>query len=316
MHRHTIIATISFTLLALCAALWFMNYSGESVSSPASGTPTTARTPATNIETLPNGKKWKALTDDRLPLHQRLELARSISDSTDAKDASALFALLDHTPKAGTEEDWYVVFNEIMERMRRYGIGADSFAAQMGRLLADPTRPEIVRDYAVQHLILWIAPGNPDQVPHEEEPEIVARNLGLIAGAVIDPTLSDTTVPGTALQALAEASGNLPADVSASAWQSLDVYLNGLFSGEIPTRLSTRVSAIQAVALAGRRQYLPDIRAFAASETTDPSVRLSSIASLGTYATADDRILLEKIAARNDRYRFAASSALERLNAN
>jgi len=316
MSRKTLIPAFAIVLLLAAAATWMLRPAEErSQSSAARELPSRNSPRAGNSEAI-SKSRWQILTRDDLPRHQRLEIARQISDTLGPEDASALFAALDHAPRPGSEEDWYVVLNEIMERMRRYGIGAESFSTRLGKLVADPARPEVVRDYAIQHLVLWTAPGNPDQVPHEQEPEIIARNLGLIAGSVSDPALSHTTVPGTALLALAEASRNLPVDVSASAWQSLDAYLTGLFSGEIPTQPSTRVSAIQAVALAGRRQYLPDIRALASSETTDPSVRLSSIASLGFFATADDRILLERIAARNDRYRFAASSALERLNAN
>lgn len=313
MSRTFIILLAVCMLLAAGSISWFLqrgDVSGSALRSPSSSPtrPVSSNKPAVSL--------WFKLTNDSLPTHQRLEIARQISDSLGKEDTAALFATLDHSPRSGAEEDWYLILNEIMEQMRRHGLGAEEYAAQLGEIISDSSRTEVVRDYAIQHLALWIGPGNPDQVPHEQNPALVEQSLGQIATAIQDPTISHTSIPGTALLALADISPNLPAESITATWASLEPYLQGVISGEANPQLSTRVSAIQAVSLTGQQPYLPAIRSFAASEKTDPSIRLSSIASLGSYASAADRTLLQRIAAEDTRYRFAAISALERLTAN
>ena len=312
MSRTVTILLAVCLLLAAASATWFLQSdSGRNVRSGDLRSPASHTRPAGNNKT--TDSPWSRLTKDTLPAHQRLEIARQISGSLSKQDNAALFAAMDHTPRSGGEEDWYVILNEIMEQMRRHGLGSDEYAAKLGEIITDSGRTEVVRDYAIQHLALWIAPGNPDQVPHEKNPALVGQSLSHIATAIQDPTVSNTSIPGTALLALADISPNLPAKTITATWSSLEPYLQGVISGETNTQLSTRVSAIQAVSLTGQQSYLPAIRSFAASETVDPSVRLSSIASLGSYAEPEDQTLLELLATRDSRYRYAAQSALKRL---
>ena len=316
MSRKTLIAAFATVLLLVAAATWMLRQAEERPhSSAARELPPRSLPRAGNGETI-SKSRWDILTRDDLPRHQRLEIARRISASLGPDDAGTLFTALRHTPRSGGEEDWYVILNEIMEQMRRHGLGSDEYSAHLGDLAADPSMPEVVRDYAIQHLALWIAPGNPDQVPHEENPEHIAQSLLHITTAIQDPGLSGSSVPGTALLALADISLHLPQELLAPAWRSLESYLNGVFSGGSPAHLSTRISAIQAVARTRQQQYLPVVRAFASDETADASVRLSSIASLGFYASPADQPLLEEIASQNSRFKYAAQSALGRFVTN
>jgi len=260
--------------------------------------------------------RWSGLTKDGLPAHQRLEIARQISESLSKEDTAALFAAMDHTPRSGGEQDWYLILNEIMEQMRRHGLGSDQYATRLGNMITDSSRPEVVRDYAIQHLALWIAPGNSEQVvPHEKNPGLIQSSLNSIVKAIEDPTIALTSIPGTALLALANISPNLPEENAAATWESLEAYLQGIISGDDSLHLSTRVSAIQAVSITGQQEFLPAIRLLAASEGTEPSIRLSSIASLGFYADSGDQTFLETLAAQNTQYKYAAQSALKRLAA-
>lgn len=255
--------------------------------------------------------RWSKLTEDNLPTYQRLEIARQISDSLSQDDTAALFAAMDHRPHSGAEENWYLIFNEILEQMRRHGLGQDEYAAQLGGIISDSSRPEVIRDYAIQHLALWIAPGNSDQAPHEKDPALIKQSLDHIATAIQSPTTAQTSIPGTALLALAGISSNLPAEMSAATWSSLTPYLQGVISGEANPHLSTRISAIQAVSITAQHSYLPAIRTIAASDTANPSIRLSSIASLGFYANPEDQAMLETLATQDTRYRYAAKAALK-----
>ena len=312
MSRTVTILLAVCLLLAAASATWFLQRdSGPNVRSGDLRSPSSPARPPGNNK--PADSPWSRLTTDSLPTHQRLEIARQISGSLSKGDTAALFAAMDHTPRSGGEEDWYVILNEIMEQMRRHGLGSDEYAAKLGEIITDSGRTEVVRDYAIQHLALWIAPGNPDQVPHEKNPALVGQSLSHIATAIRDTAVSNTSIPGTALLALADISPNLPAETITATWSSLEPYLQGIISGETSTQLSTRVSAIQAVSLTAQQPYLPAIRSLAASETADPSIRLSSIASLGFYASPEDQALLETLATGDTRYKYAAQSALGRL---
>ena len=311
--KHKRFITIAcLSLFAAVAVAWLFS----SKKSAPSAEPSPA---AQNITKQPRPdstkSSWSALTQDDLPAYQRLELARQLPTSLQDRDVAALFAAMDHTPSSGSEEGWYVVLNEIMEQMRRYGLGSEQYAARLGAMIADSSRPEVVRDYAIQHLALWIAPGNPDQVPHEQDKERIAQSLQIISQALQAPGVAETSMPGTALLTLADISPNLPPELAAATWAALQPYLTELISGKTNAALSTQVSALQAVARTQQLQFLPTIRAIAASETADPSLRLSSIACLGTYANPADKAFLQTITSQNTRFRYAAQSALQRLTA-
>lgn len=254
---------------------------------------------------------WTALTRDTLPVYERLEIARSISPTLGDDDIATLFSALSHTPRAGGADDWYLVLNEIMEQMRRHGVAADRYAEALGAIIMDPDRPEVVRDYAIQHLALWIAPADSERFPHESDPETVAASLGQMKSVIRDESLVSTSIPGTALLALTDITPRIPA--TAAIWEDLAPYLNGVISGKTGVPSFTRIAAMQAVSRTAQDRYLPVIRTLAEEESGDPSVRLSSIASLGVYGSLEDRPLLETLAASGGRYSYAARSALKRL---
>lgn len=257
--------------------------------------------------------KWNALTRDDLPRHQRLELARQISDRLSPEDTATLYAALKHTPPSANPEEWYVILNEIMEQMRRHGLGADEYSSRLGEIIADTQQPEVVRDYAIQHLSGWIAPADPAQAPHETDDDAIRQSLAHVTGAIADPAASQTSIPGTGLLMLANVSARLPAEFTAPAWLSLEPFLTSILSGDGAVSPSTRISAVQAVGLAGQSQFLPAVRLLAADDAAEPSVRLSSIASLGLYAAPEDRAFLQEISTGDSRYKFAAQTALQRL---
>ena len=48
--------------------------------------------------------------------------------------------------------DWHLLVNELMEQLRRKGIGADQLTRTFLDLIASESTSLTVRDYAVQHL--------------------------------------------------------------------------------------------------------------------------------------------------------------------
>ena len=315
MRRQSFILLLAVCMLVAAGSVtWFLQSSSDASAAADNRAPRSSSPTRPVSKTKPARSSWSQLTNDSLPSFQRLEIARQISESMSQEDVAVLFAAMDHNPPSGAEEDWYLILNEILEQMRRKGTGADQYATKLGAIITDPTRPEVIRDYAIQHLMLWIGPGNPDQVPHEQNSAAITLALGQIATAIQDPTNSHTSIPGTALLALADISPRLPSENIADSWLSLEPYLHGVISGDTNPQLSTRVSAIQAVSITSQQAFLPAIRTFATSETTEPSVRLSSIASLGLYANPEDKPLLESIAKQDTRYKYAAQSALKSLS--
>ena len=199
-----------------------------------------------------------------------------------------------------------------MEQMRKKGVAADRLGPALTALVVDPTQLEVVRDYAIQHLSQWIAPPSVD-TPGEKSPQHISTALQAIAATVTDPSIAHTSIPGTALMVLTANNEYLFEELTAPIWQKLDPTLSAILKGETHGSLSTRTSIIQSVALRGSQTHLPLIRSFALDEDANPSLRLSSIAALGIYRSVEDRDYLQSIAGGSSRYRYAARTALKRL---
>lgn len=258
--------------------------------------------------------KWQPLLDDSLSAQERLALTDGIREGTTLEEVAFLFAALDHQPLAGTEEQWWVVMNEIMERLRKQGLGADQYSIRMEAVADDSKRPEVVRDYAIQHLLQWLSPANPQVFPGESDPQQRKHSLQLVTRIIRDPSLRHSSIPGTALLALADASTRLPQGEVTPLWDELDSYLAPLCAGGSDASLALHVSAIQAAALMGRTAHLPAVRSLAMNVAADPSLRLTSIAALGLYGAESSRRFLESINRDGGSFSYAAKSAIDRLD--
>ncbi len=233
---------------------------------------TTKTTPIPQTERVsrPSGQdkrasRWPKLTDHTLPLETRLNIPRGIDRSLPPHECDELYALMRYQPSSGNESEWWVVMNEIMEQMRKNGAGAANYTAKLSAILADPTLPEVTRDYAAQHLAQWLAPANPES-PGETDPARRPQALHLFADLISDESLSHTPVPGTALMALTDASLRLSVEETKPTWEKLDPVLTELIDGTRSADLTVRVSAIQSAALRTSEAQLPLIRAFANDE--------------------------------------------------
>jgi hypothetical protein len=204
-----------------------------------------------------------------------------------------------------------VVLNEIMEQMRKHGAGAEHYAARLCRLIEDTSQPPTVRDYSIQHLAQWISPSDPNS-PGERSAESRSKALLTISQAIRSPLSAQSTVSGTGLMALADASSRLDPAETVRIWETLDRFMEETISGANGATLPVRVSAIHTSAVRGERRFLPIVRMLAADEATQPSLRLSSIAALGFFADPEDRTLLWSLSNSNTRFQYAARAALDR----
>ena len=126
--------------------------------------------------------------------------------------------------------------------------GRDRLSSEFIGLIEDDKQPEVVRDYAVQHLSQWIAPRS-GGMPGEVSEELVATALDVIAFTITDPSIAHTSIPGTALMSLTAASSTLSPEVMASVWSRLDPAMTSMLKGEINVPLSTRTTVIQSLAM-------------------------------------------------------------------
>ncbi|SHK31983.1 hypothetical protein SAMN02745181_3601 [Rubritalea squalenifaciens DSM 18772] len=254
----------------------------------------------------------RALTDPTVSERLRLDLARRIDTGLESGDVDYLFGLFRHNP-GGDNKVWWVVLNEIMQQMDAKGVGADRFEAELIQLVKSKGAHEVARDYAVQHLALWIRNQGSGLSPESSEAVKMGQAMQAIADTITDPSLSGTSIPGTAIMSLTQASRQLPEEISAPVWQRLDPLLSSMMKGETKADLGMRTSIVQAVALRDSQAHLPLIREMARDAEIDPSMRLTSIAALGVYRSEEDKSYLESIANSNDRFRYAAQSALKKF---
>lgn len=311
MNKSTITIILATALLLGAAGLAWWNPTAPEAASELTGpTPKTAR-PSAQRASLKTPPKWASLTNHTLSTDVRLDLARSIDTDLNSTEIDLLLASFTHTPPHHSREQWWLVLNEIMEQMRKKGVASDRLGPALTALVRDPSQPEVVRDYAVQHLSQWIAPPTPD-TPSETSPEAITAALQSIAATITDPSITHTSIPGTALMALTAV--DLPEDTIIPVWRKLDPSLSAILKGETYGSLATKTTIIQSAALRDSEIHLPLIQVFARDEQMNPSMRLSSIAALGIYRSETDRDYLTSMATGSTRYRYAAQSALKKLS--
>ena len=251
------------------------------------------------------------LSDPRAEANLRLEAARRIGSSVSRTDLDFLFALL--RSKEATES-WWVVANEIMERLRVTGVAPDRYSSELTAVISDPSLHPVVRDYAVQHLVLWTfppaegSPGESDAVRRKASVEAVLRLCS-------ERSLESTSVPGTAIMALSDASRRIPP--AESEW------FEGRFHQVVASLLDPRVSAtggtvssaVHAAAATADPAFLPSIRAIATGRDRELTVRLAAVAALGAYRDEADRAFLKDLASSASPLRHAAIRSFSRYPA-
>lgn len=254
---------------------------------------------------------WKGLIDPSLPRDERMTIAREIRPGLDNGETQYLFAILSHRAPGEDKENWWLIVNEIMERMRKQGVGADDYTTRLAMLIADASADEVVRDYAIQHLGQWLAPAVGGISPGEPDEAKRTAGLQVIVAAIKDPSLIHSVLPGTGLLTLADATSRLKEQESEAVWAGLRSFLQESIEGRNEASVPIRASSIQAAARAKRGEFLPAIRVLAFGGVTDPSIRLSSIHAVGRFAIPEDREALMKLASLDSPYQYAARAALQ-----
>lgn len=260
-------------------------------------------------------RRWRAISDDRLPWQRRVELVKEIQHPVSPELVDLLFAELNRMVPEENRKGQWIVHNEILNTMRDQGLAPDRFTKELVGIIRDPSLTVVQRDYAVQHLVQWISPaaGN---APGESD--LARRELGLdtLMAAVTDPAVGQGTVAGTALHGIADLSNRIPQDQAEKIWIDLSPTVLKIIAGDIASGSGHQATAIQVAGMRRLDNCYPTIRAMAAEHATakDPTLALSAIAALGEYRHPEDREFLTQVSQSNSRYRFAATEALRKLS--
>ena len=148
-------------------------------------------------ELVPPSTRFQFLTDPSIRWQVRANHLRQLDvDTLSRADVDTLYELLDHRPLPDHAEDWWTVVNEIMEQMRLQAIGRERYAKALLAIIRDPSAPEVVRDYSLQHLMQWIAPqGENLGLLHEEDPALIREAVTATTTAIMDPELAKPPSP-------------------------------------------------------------------------------------------------------------------------
>ena len=299
-------------------SLVYWQYSAKPApTAPEHSTVTSKPTRATRT-TAQESTLISRITDTSIRWEIRVDMLRRLdASSLTSKEIDTLYTLLNHIPKTGFEENWWVVVNEIMEQMRKQAIGPERYTGAMLAIIRDANAPEVLRDYAVQHLGQWVTPRGADiGYPSEQDSQLVKETVQTLGDIVSDSTLAHTSIPGTTLAVLADMkAGALSEAALTSVIEDLQPWFTRTISGNNSVSKVTRISAINAISMLDLQQHAPVIRQLAESDQTDPSIRLNSIAALGSIGQQEDLPILKTIANSETRYRHAAKAAINKLQA-
>lgn len=260
--------------------------------------------------------EFESLIDSSIAWRLRVDRLRNIEvNNLGQEDINALYELLNHQPVLGQEESWWVVVNEIMEQLRLNAIAPDRYSKEMLAIIRSPAAPEVLRDYAVQHLGQWVTPrGSELGRPSEQNPELVRETAETLVHLVTDPKIGHTTIPGTTLMVLVDMkSGGFPDGILSPALEELHPWFEATINGKNNTKNITRISAINSIGMLGLENFRDDVRTLVSNDAEDASIRLSSIAALGQIGEQSDLEVLQVIAHSDSKFSYAAKSAIENL---
>lgn len=267
-------------------------------------------------------KRFSHLTDNSIRWQVKVDQLRRLKSSKlSPADIDELYDLLQHeiSPESDSNraEDWFVTVNEIMEQMSKQGIGKERLTNTLVSILENPSRHPVIRDYAVQHLSNWLSS---TEAEHEKNPVQVNLAILSLQKAVTDPENKLTSIPGTVLMSIVDMhQRSAHKEKIDTLFTDLHSQLSDIIDGKSDASLITRTSAISAVGIMQRSEFLPTIRALVdtgslgASQTTG-SLKLSSIGALGYLAEEQDLETLQTIANGNTKFKHAAQAALKTIN--
>lgn len=257
------------------------------------------------------------LTDHAQPWQWRIDQLRSeLAITRSESELLYLYQILGKpTPDAELPQTWYLIANEIMIELGKHDAQAQRFTSQMLTLAQDESKPLVIRDYAVQHLITyvhtrWANASSSDRASSENFSSL----LNACAALAVDPKLQKTSIPGTTLMMLMGLAQLPQASKGCSAAiMTLKPWLSSVFAEGSMTSEPVRVSALKAAAMFAPDEFRDVIRSHAFGESMPLALQLPAIAALARCGQAQDVPKLQQLADQIPALHFAALKASQSL---
>jgi hypothetical protein len=310
------------TVLATAAAIMWRSGPAKTPA-PVTGTGgPEITTRSTRPPSAPPADCITGLGNHSKPWQVRLQaLNKGMSRVCTETDIRSLYALLSSgQPGNETPATWYVIANGIMDQL----VGHDREDARFTRtflaIARDPHQPDVLRDYAVQHLAGRIVPaaatppatGGPVS-PSPHESAVAPEILQGIASLATDPSLASTSIPGTSLMMLSTLVATPGPTDCRPALETIRPWLQSALSDGSTQPLSTQVSAVRFASVVWPAEFRPRIREIAYRTDGGSALRLPAIAAIAACGDPTDIPKLREIAANTPALSFAAKEAAGRL---
>lgn len=305
--RFVVIMSLGLVLSAVWPVSRFL-ISGETVPD------TIDAGPAADIPSPSSGRgaKWRILADQTTTREMRLQLARSIDSGCGPVDAEELFRLMVETSSPEDRENFRLVINEVMEQMRKHGVGSADYSTRLAEIARNPGADEVIRDYAIQHLCQWIAPALPDVSPAETDGKKRLEAVGAVVSCIQDPALESTSIPGTAIMSLCDALPRLEPALADQVVHDLEPCFLSVLRNP-GAFANTQAAVIQAAARSGKTEWLPEIRVLLTADGVSPQARLSAIHALGELKSTGDLEFLRSAAEVGSPFSPALRAAVSKI---
>lgn len=196
--------------------------------------------------------------------------------------------------------EWEERVNEILNLLRSQSGGVSGLAEVMMAMAAEDANP-VLRMYALQHIVMWI--------PDEPLEEIREKMMGYLRQLSWSP---DDPLAGSAVLFLSDLKrdGKLPEGFTADG----EIGETALrIASDATASPDVRIAALHACVDQGTAAALPAARVIAADASLMIPLRKAAIHTIGRFGGAEDKELLESIAAQNRDFKAATKPALERL---
>jgi hypothetical protein len=203
---------------------------------------------------------------DVASMHERVEAAHALSNNLSRDEIAALCVFLKSTPAAGENDfdglNW--LKNDILNALREQEMAPPDLTGLLIEIYRERTQDSVMRDYAIQHLVLWCEQGAAD-MPHAQE-----RIRLLLREAVLEPDgIAGTALLGWHRLSRGDAVFN-PCEVDQCALR---------LAQSAQTDRATRLTAIQVCAERGLTAALPTINSLVDVTNCVP-LRLSAVAAV------------------------------------
>lgn len=301
---------ITFAVVLLACVSWLAGRSGQQVQKN-SQTAEPSRSADVSIEIAQVPYLVSQLLDSSNHLSEQVDALHELPSDLTEQELMALMAYLRQPmPATISSARWLNLANEIMVVLRQPRFEFAAYPTEMSSIVQDQHLSPMIRDYAVQHLTLYL-----EEKAGVIEPQLFAHCLEALMQPLEDNRRESEGVAATSLMSLCDFHQRLGTRHEAVVVNrpEFEALVQSYLVPESGRSVALRIAAIQA---AGRLQIpsaTSTIRELASEDSPEHMLRLSSISALGMCGDIQDKHFLTDLAKGSSKYRFAAQAALTNL---